>query len=115
MNGQNMDNKQTKTLTLVGSIYFRPKASFQTFGWIEIPADRESFWNRSPEYILVAPYTIEIEMPEGFDPKQETLKALQIERKLILADNEQRLNAVDSKIQELLAIEHKDDSLPTSG
>jgi hypothetical protein len=107
MNGQNMDNKQTKTLTLVGSIYFKPKQTFQPFGWIEIPADRESFWNHSIEYILVAPYTIEIEMPEGFDPKQETLKALQIERKLILANNEQRLNEVDSKIQELMAIEHK--------
>jgi hypothetical protein len=102
-----MNTKETKTLTLVGSIYFKPKQTFHQFGWIEVPADREAFWNSSPDYVLIAPYTIEIEMPEGFDPMKETLNALQVQRKLILAENEKRLTDIDGKIQELMAIEHK--------
>jgi hypothetical protein len=96
-----------QTIKLVGTIYFNSTTSWQPFGFIEIDPDNEMWDKGEPRYIKVAPYTIEIEMPEGFDPVKETLKGLQVQRKLILAENEQRLNVIDGKIQELLAIEHK--------
>ena len=58
-------------------------------------------------YIYIAPYTIEIEMPEGLDLHKSALKALQDKRKLILAENEMSVLKVDAEIQEFLAIEQK--------
>lgn len=96
----------TKTLKLEGTIYFKPNTSFEPYGWIHADYNSPTLWN-DPNWIRVAPYTIEIEMPEGFDPMKETLNALQVQRKLILAENEKRLTDIDGKIQELMAIEHK--------
>jgi hypothetical protein len=101
-NGQ-MTNK---TIRLEGSIYFNPRLFDPNYSWIGAPFDELKAWN-DHNFIPVAPYTIEIEMPEGFDPMKETLNALQVQRKLILAENEKRLTEIDGKIQELMAIEHK--------
>ncbi len=57
-------------------------------------------------YIKVAPYTIEIEMPEGLDLNTAQLEVLQEKRKLILAENQSNLNKIDEEIQSLLAIEN---------
>ena len=59
------------------------------------------------DHIYIAPYTIEIEMPEGLDLHKIALTALQDKRKLILAKNESNLVKVDAEIQEFLAIEQK--------
>jgi hypothetical protein len=115
MNGQAMNNQepQSKTLTLVGSVYYKPGRTFRPYSWMEVESDARFWTDNHADYVLIGPYTIEIEMPEGFDPMKETLKALQHERTLVLADNEQRLNSIDEKIQQLLAIEHKpDESTP---
>jgi hypothetical protein len=63
--------------------------------------------NRKSGHILIAPYTIEIEMPIHIDLRKSTLKFLQKKRKLILAENESRAQKIDGEIQTLLAIEHK--------
>jgi serine protease inhibitor len=59
-------------------------------------------------HIMLSPYSIEIEMPAGLDLRKSALKGLQKKRKLILAENESKLNAIDTNIQMLMAIEHKE-------
>lgn len=73
-----------------------------------------SFFQEGPDgcfvdsgYIKLAPYTIEIELPEGIDLYKAKLESLQHKRKLILAENQQRINQVDEEIQNYLAIEYK--------
>jgi hypothetical protein len=99
---------ETKTIKIEGSIAFRPNRESQQFEFVDVDFDSQTFWDA--DWIRVAPYTLEIEMPEGFDPMKETLNALQVQRKLILAENEKRLTEIDGKIQELMAIEHKADA-----
>ena len=58
-------------------------------------------------FIPIAPYNIEIEIPEGIDLHKGYLVGLQHQRKLILAQNQGNLNEIDAKIQEFMAIESK--------
>ena len=58
-------------------------------------------------YIPIAPYSIEIEMPDDIDLQKEHLVGLQNQRKLILGQNQGKLNEIDAKIQEFMAIENK--------
>ena len=62
--------------------------------------------NKENGHIYIAPYSIEIEMPADIDLKKSALKGLQKKRKLILSENEIRINQIDANIQTLLAIEH---------
>ena len=64
-------------------------------------------WAINEGYFILAPYTIEIELQQNFDYKSETLKGLQNKRKLILENNELRIQDIDAEIQEYLAIENK--------
>lgn len=63
----------------------------------------------SEDCIIIATYNIEIEVPDNLDEliHAGTLTALQNKRKLILADNEQRINEIDRQISEFLSIENK--------
>lgn len=65
--------------------------------------------SREPIYIYIAPYTIEIEIDDGVMQNfhQLELKSLQRQRKIILAENEKRLNQIDQQIAEHQSIEHK--------
>ena len=58
-------------------------------------------------FIPISPYSIEIEMPENIDLHNGHLVSLQNKRKLILAENQGKLNEIDAKIQEFMAIENK--------
>lgn len=102
-------NKTTKNIIINGYIY----ASYGEY-------TEEFLFNFSPSYdgkisesltnagfIAVAPYSIEIEMPEDLDLHQCHLASLQNQLKLILAKNQSELNKINAKIQEFLAIENK--------
>ena len=58
-------------------------------------------------FIPIAPYSIEIEMPDDIDLHNGHLLSLQNKRKLILAHSQGELNEIDAKIQEFMAIENK--------
>ena len=58
-------------------------------------------------FIPIAPYNIEVEMPESIDLHKGRLVGLQNQRKLILAQNQGKINEIDAKIQEFMAIENK--------
>ena len=63
----------------------------------------------SKEYMRLCDYDIEIEAPDNLDELINTsrLTYLQHQRKLILAENQDKLNNIDRQISELLAIENK--------
>lgn len=56
-------------------------------------------------HIPIAPYEIEVEMPDGDDLYAGALKLLQIKRKLILANSNLALNTIDAEIQTFIAME----------
>jgi hypothetical protein len=62
-------------------------------------------------YVYIAPYTVEIEIDGDIEKMlhKKSIKALQKERRLILADNEKRLTEIDGRIADLFAIEQKAD------
>lgn len=98
----------TKKIKIEGSIWaakFEFSDDFYFTFCKDVSIDNDHF--SSHGYIPIAPYTIEIEMPEGLDMHKAQLTALQDKRKLILADNEKRLNAIDNEISNLPAIEDK--------
>jgi hypothetical protein len=87
------------------SQYIKPHFHY----WFE-PYALDSYSNKENAengYTHIGPYTIEIEKPKDADLTKKALKGLQKQRKLILAENESRLNTIDGHIQGLLAIEHK--------
>lgn len=59
--------------------------------------------------VLIAPYTIEIEADGDIRQMmyKKTTLALQNQRKLILAENQKRLNEIEAMIANHLAIENK--------
>lgn len=63
----------------------------------------------SEEYIHLCEYDIEIDAPDNLDDliRDKTLQALQEKRKVTLAENQQRINDIDRRIGELMAIENK--------
>jgi hypothetical protein len=101
---------KTKTVKIEGTIYMHMdgysigKIDFWAFPFDDAAWDRLEF---SSKRMKLAPYTIEVELPDGIDLHKAILTSLQDKRKLILAENNQRLQAVDDEIQNHLALEHK--------
>ena len=96
-----------KTIKIEGGVWFDSLECMGQEGFFFAPGGMVSSYFEENGYIPIAPYTIEIEMPEGLDLHKAQLKSLQEKRKLILAENEQRLNAIDNEIANLMAIEDK--------
>ena len=98
-----------KTIRIEGYIY----ATYLEFSkdfYLTFMEGRKNAINESlvdVGYIPIAPYNIEIELPEGIDLHKGHLVGLQKQRKLILAQNQGKLNEIDAKIQEFMAIESK--------
>ena len=95
-----------KKIKLETHVWSKYDKYFKTFDFYTlINGDKGAEW--LSDYIYIAPYTIEIELPKGLDLHKVALKALQDKRKLILAENEINVKNVDAEIQEFLAIEQK--------
>lgn len=74
------------------------------------PESKHYLNSKDPVYFYVAPYTIEIEVDESVfaNMQKAELKSLQRHRKLILAENQKRLDEIDNRISNILAIENKE-------
>jgi len=105
---------KTETVIIKGDIFARYAPYTKTYEfkhWTrynekETLADVKKAWIKQ-NYIHIAPYDIEIEMPKGVDLQKSTLEVFQEQRKLILAENQVKLNQIDKQISELMAIESK--------
>jgi len=102
---------KTKTIKIEGTIYMRLDGFRKgTLDFWEFPFDSD-YWDSvecKTRRLKISPYTIEVEIPDGIDMHKAILTSLQEKRKLILSENQQRLNAVDVEISEHMAIENKE-------
>lgn len=76
-------------------------------------------WRKEAEYIVVThewndedhatvmPYSFEVEIPESFNPIPVKVAALKIERTEVNKEFANKLMVIDTKINNLLAIENK--------
>lgn len=57
-------------------------------------------------YFTVQPHTIEVDMPDDFDPRPDLIKGLQAQQKKARADFEKLCTDIQRQISELQALEH---------
>lgn len=55
--------------------------------------------------VKVMDHTIEVEIPDDFDPRPAMVEALEARKKVITAEFYARVNEINGKIQSLLALE----------
>lgn len=72
------------------------RISFQT--WEPTP-------NIFPNMVIVCEHSIEVEVPDNFDPRPEMIAKLREEEKKAMADFEFKVNQIRKQISELQAIE----------
>ena len=78
--------------------------------WMDAP--QFSAWScdvskTNPSYALVTTATVEVEIPDDFDPVPQRIATLKNERQRILAEAEVKANNIEDQIRRLLCIEHK--------
>lgn len=61
-------------------------------------------------YATVMPYSIEVEIPDAFDPAAAQVALLEAEKQKARAEFQARITEIDRQIQSLLAIEHVEPS-----
>lgn len=55
-------------------------------------------------YVTVMPLSIEVDIPDSFDPRAEKVKALQAEKIKLMADFQARCTQIEREISELTAL-----------
>ena len=58
-------------------------------------------------YVKVMAHTIEIDIPEDFDPREKMVDLLKAEKKKLMADFHKRCKEIEKQISELTAITYE--------
>lgn len=66
-----------------------------------------AFEATDPETVKVMDYTLEVEIPDDFDPRPGMLANLREQKRAVEAECQAKVTVIENKIQNLLAIEHK--------
>ncbi len=73
---------------------------------------RYSFWahdmSKSEGFTLIAPHTLEFEIPESVDPRAGVLKEMKAEKTRIMAEFQARITDIERQIAEFTAIEYRE-------
>lgn len=56
-------------------------------------------------YVTVMPFTIEVDIPEDFDPREKMVEILQEKKREVMADFQKRITDIDAQINKYLALE----------
>ena len=56
-------------------------------------------------YTTVMPHTVEVDIPDSFDPRGAQVKQLEAEKQKAMADFQALVTSIDRKISELTALE----------
>lgn len=56
-------------------------------------------------YITVMPYSVEVDIPDDFDPRGKQVEMLKAEKQKAMADFQELVTSIDRKISELTALE----------
>lgn len=75
----------------------KPKVSFFTY------KPNPEYW---PGVVIVAPHTIQVEVPDGFNPIPLMVKDLEDQKKALRLSLANELRKIDEKISKLTCIEH---------
>ena len=74
-----------------------PEISFYTFN------PNPEHW---PDLVVVAEHSIEVEVPDNFDPRHGLITNLKEQEKKAMAEFQAKVTAIHKRISELQAIEH---------
>lgn len=99
-----------KQISIPGFIVATPSASWETGDSNVKDGMRFSFWASKPSdgtpYITICEHTLAFEMPEGFDPRPQQVKALQEQERKLRAEFSKAVMEINAQIQSLQALEH---------
>lgn len=96
-------------IKIEGAVYFRTKLDYQGEQRFAFHAGPVLDFGRCK---VVAPHTIEVEAPEGFDPRVLELEALRERRKAVHDEFAAAVMEIDQRINSLLAIENAAEAVP---
>ncbi len=89
-------------IELQGHIHFKKdeysSTEYHFWGWEDM---------KDQGYVYVCPYTIEFELPEGFDPRNEQIAILEAKRREVQAQFEATITRINSEISKLQAITYE--------
>ena len=57
-------------------------------------------------YVTVMPHSIEVDIPDDFDPRAQQVELLKAEKQKAMADFQALVTSIDRKISELTALEY---------
>ena len=57
-------------------------------------------------YVTVMPHSIEVDIPDDFDPRAQQVEMLKAEKQKAMADFQALVTSIDRKISELTALEY---------
>ena len=97
----------TETVKIEGTIIAIWCKFFKRYDYKYIHLPPESSYYKENGFIQLAPYTIEIEIPNNIDLNKMNVEVLKEQRKIILASNEIEIKEIDDEIQSFMAIENK--------
>lgn len=73
--------------------------------WNDEEKIRKSRYERDCERVLLAEFSVTIDIPEGVDPRKRYVEVLKNERRKLMAKHHVELKSVDDAIQKAQAIE----------
>jgi hypothetical protein len=75
-----------------------------------VPIVRFTMYRPSPKYspheVVVAEHSIEVEVPDGFDPIPHMVSALEEKKRLARLDLAKELASIDNQIKQLTSIDY---------
>jgi len=96
------------TITIPGFLYAKPAHDWED-GPSIIDRHRISFFDmdcmESHGFVLICPYTIQFEMPEGWDPRAQQVEALKQRKEDLKREFAEAVMKIDQQINSLLALE----------
>jgi hypothetical protein len=97
-------------ITIPGFLYAKPAYDWED-GPDIIDRHRISFYAITPDvmqhqgFVLICPYTLQFEMPEGWDPRAQQVEALRAKKEELHREFAEAVMKIDQQINSLLALE----------
>ncbi len=91
--------------TIHGFIVYRPEIWLEDHERIDFQTHdpRDSGYSKA---VLVSEHSIEVDVPDDFDPRPQQIQVLEKKRDAVRAEMSARITEINQQIQSLLAIEH---------
>lgn len=91
----------SKTITIKGGVYLDSRDSHTEGGRFVFFTGEAKSWDA---YVLVTPHELVFDIPDGFDPRGDLVKALEEQKRKLQAEFTARVTEINAQIGKLLAI-----------